>query len=67
MIADIQPPYNGIGLTQVAGFREKVLKGSERGFFRTSSAKHSPRGGYLENIVSREVVENRNSFILGSR
>ena len=25
------------------------------------------RGGYLESIVSREVFENRNSFILGSR
>ena len=47
VIADLQPPYNGIAL------------------HKFQDCAKMPRGRYLENIVSREVFENRNSFILG--
>ena len=36
MIADLQPPYNGIGLTQVSGFRENVRKCHEGDIWRIS-------------------------------
>jgi hypothetical protein len=53
VIADLQPPYNGIGLTQVSGFREKVLKGAERWFFQMASSQHSLGGIFGEYRFKR--------------
>jgi len=33
--ADLHPPYNEIACSEFQDFRENVLKGSERRFFRT--------------------------------
>ena len=65
VIADLQPRTTGLPYTSFR-LREKVLKELERWFFQTASSQRSPRGGYWESIVSREVVENHNSFILGA-
>ena len=52
VIADLQPPYNGIGLTQVSGLREKVVKSSE-------SLNTHHKGGYT--LGRRYIPEHRSN------
>jgi hypothetical protein len=54
VIADLSTPYNGIGLTQVSGLCEKVLKELERLFFQMASSQHSPRGGDIWRVSFQE-------------
>jgi hypothetical protein len=65
VIADLQRPYNGIGLTQVSGVSRKCFEGLGKVVFPNGEFPKLTTRAILENIVSKEVFEDRNSFILG--